>query len=152
MTPQLHALCSLLITKDEEKRFSPYDDKTGFKIMRLPSGGKITIGIGRNLCDKPLRDTEVAFLFSNDLADAELDAIACTGGSVNWLKLSVNRQAALISMAFNLGAVRLSGFVNTLLAVKEGRYNDAAQGMRTSKWAIQVGNRAERLARMMEDG
>lgn len=66
--------------------------------------------------------------------------------------LSLNRQAVLCSMAFNLGKTKLLEFTNTLRAVKEGRYADAAKGMRNSLWAKQVGNRAERLATLMEQG
>jgi lysozyme len=58
----------------------------------------------------------------------------------------------LVNMAFNLGLEKLQGFHNTLLAIKQGRYNDAAAGMRNSLWAKQVGYRATALADMMERG
>ena len=52
-------------------------------------------------------------------------------------------------MAFNLGETRLSQFKQTLTAINEGRYADAATGMRNSLWYKQVGARAERLATIM---
>lgn len=151
MTPQLKNLCTTLLTDHEGKRYSPYDDKSGLQIKQLPNGGKITIGIGRNLCDRPLTEAEIQFLFANDLEIAYKDA-QCAVGATVFAGLTCARQAVLIDMAFNLGLARLMGFRNTLLAVKEQRYNDAADGMRTSKWATQVRGRAEKLARMMEEG
>jgi lysozyme len=55
-------------------------------------------------------------------------------------------------MAFNLGIKKLMEFKNTLKAMSEGRYADAADGMRKSLWAKQVGKRAERLIHIMENG
>ncbi len=62
------------------------------------------------------------------------------------------RAAVLINMAFNLGVPGLLGFKTTLAAVRGGAYARAANGMRASLWARQVGGRAERLARKMETG
>jgi lysozyme len=62
------------------------------------------------------------------------------------------RQAVLIDMAFNLGVDGLLEFKNTLRAVQEKRWADAAAGMLASKWATQVGKRAVRLAEMMKTG
>lgn len=68
------------------------------------------------------------------------------------------RRRVLQNMAFNLGvgnAARgtgLLGFKNTLEFVRTGQFAKAAAGMRASKWARQVGARAERLAKQMETG
>jgi len=62
------------------------------------------------------------------------------------------RRTVLIDMAFNLGIKGLLGFKNTLAAVKDGRWDDAASGMLASKWASQVKSRAVRLADMMRSG
>lgn len=70
-----------------------------------------------------------------------------------WAKdLDEVRQTVLIDMTFNLGIHGLLGFKNTLRAVKEKRWEDAAKGMLASKWATQVGSRAVRLADMMRTG
>jgi lysozyme len=55
-------------------------------------------------------------------------------------------------MAFNLGVPGLLKFKNTLRAVREGRFEDAAKGMLASKWARQVKGRAVRLAQVMKTG
>lgn len=147
----LYDIVAPLVERHEGKRSHPYDDITG-RTPVLASSGKITIGIGRNLTDRGLSEAEILYLFNNDLDIAYNDAQRAVGGAAAFGKLSLNRQAALIDMSLNLGLERLMGFRNTLLAVKEGRYNDAAAGMRSSKWAQQVGMRAQRLAQMMEAG
>jgi lysozyme len=69
-----------------------------------------------------------------------------------WRNLSPVRQRVLVNMAFNLGMVGLLTFKNTLGAMQNGSYAAAAAGMLSSKWATQVGVRAERLADMMRTG
>ena len=70
-----------------------------------------------------------------------------------WVKeLDQVRQNVLIDMTFNLGINGLLGFKNTLQAVKEKRWDDAAEGMLSSRWAKQVGTRAVRLSDMMRSG
>ena len=48
-------------------------------------------------------------------------------------------------MCFNLGYPRLSKFKNFLAAMQENDFETAAVEMMDSKWANQVGKRAERL-------
>jgi lysozyme len=55
-------------------------------------------------------------------------------------------------MAFNLGITKLLGFRNTLVAMRQGKYDAAADGMLASAWAAQVKGRAQRLADMMRKG
>jgi lysozyme len=66
--------------------------------------------------------------------------------------LNEARQAVVIGMCFQMGIAGLSKFVNTMQAVKEGRYEDAADGMLASRWAKQTPGRAEKLAKQMESG
>lgn len=122
---------------DEGVRSKPYKDTVG----------KTTIGCGRNLDDKGVRPDEIALMLENDINDAEADARALVP---NFGELSEARQAVVCNMAFNLGRARLAQFKQTLRAIAEERWADAAQGMRRSRWAQQVGERAERLATIME--
>lgn len=111
--------------------------------------GVWTIGFGRNLQDRGLSMQEAHDLLNNDVEDV-LDEMARV---YPWaLKMNAVRQRVLANMLFNLGLAKLSGFVHTLRAMREGRYQDAADGMLASKWARQVGKRAERLAREMATG
>ena len=62
------------------------------------------------------------------------------------------RKSVLISMAYQMGADGLAAFNNTLKAISEQRWNDAASGMLNSKWAKQTPNRAKRHAQQMLSG
>jgi lysozyme len=128
-----------ILERDEGFRSKPY----------RCTAGKLTIGIGRNIEDRGITREEAQFLLNNDikLSVAELRV------KLPWFdRLDVVRQDILINMHFNLGWQRLSQFRNTLKAVEEGRYNDAADGMLESLWARQVGARAARLAESMKTG
>lgn len=122
---------------DEGIREKPYRDTVG----------KLTIGIGRNLDDVGLSKSEIYFLLDNDIAEAENVVRSMID---RFDDLTEERKAVLINMAFNLGATRFAGFKNTLQAVRDERWADAAQGMLDSKWAQQVGVRAVRLATAMK--
>lgn len=114
--------------------------------------GYWTIGVGR-LIDKRkgggLSDAEIDFLLSNDIDRFEKQVI----DALPWYsRLDDVRQRVLVNMAFNLGIAGLLGFKNTLAMIERGDYAGAAKGMLNSKWATQVGERAKRLATMMETG
>ncbi|MCR4297520.1 MAG: glycoside hydrolase family protein [Gallionella sp.] len=111
-----------------------------------------TIGVGRLIDQRrggKLSEDEIALLLKNDIAEADKSARAVFPA---FDSLSEPRKAVLVNMAFNLGQARLAGFVNTLRALADGRYDDAADGMLASKWAVQVGARAHRLAGIMRAG
>ena len=128
-----------ILANDEGKRNKPY----------RCTAGKLTIGIGRNLDDVGLSDDEIGLLLENDIARAELSARRLIP---QFDALSPNRQCVVVSMAFNLGETRFAKFKNTLAAINSARWQNAAAGMRQSDWYTQVGARAERLAKMMEQG
>jgi lysozyme len=124
----------------EGLRLFPYSDTVG----------KTTIGVGRNLTDNGISHVEALFLLDNDI---ELRVFADLERHAPWVaQLDPVRQAVVIDMCFNLGWPRLSLFRNTLAAMKRGDWVSAAEGMRASKWAKQVGNRAVRLRQMMLTG
>jgi lysozyme len=127
------------VMRHEGLRLTPYHDTVG----------KITIGYGRNLADVGITRAEAAILLDHDLERAEVDARK----ALPWFDtLNGVRQAVVIEMCFNLGLTRLLGFTNTLKAMQAGRYEQAAAGMLNSKWAQQVGHRAQTLARQMRTG
>lgn len=121
---------------DEGLRRKPYRDTVG----------KLTIGIGRNLDDVGISEDEAEYLLQQDInrTMADMDRLMPW-----WRGLDDTRKRVLINMGFNLGVPGLMKFKNTLAAVKEVRYADAAEGMLASKWAKQVGDRALRLAELM---
>ncbi len=123
------------LTRDEAKRKKPY----------LCSAGKVTIGIGRNLDDRGLSEDEIDLLYQNDvdIVVKELDA-----HHPWWRDLPEPAGRALVNMAFNLGLPRLNKFRKMLIALQEHRFNDAATEALDSRWADQVGDRAQRIAEL----
>jgi len=90
-------------------------------------------------------------------------AVAALDAALPWWRtLDDVRQDCLAELCFNMGvgypAVDerpghgLRSFVQTLSAVRNGRYTVAAEGLLASQWAREVGARADRLAAMMRDG
>ena len=70
----------------------------------------------------------------------------------HFMRLTHNRQAVLIDMSFNLGLPRLEEFKKLKEALFRGLYKVASEEMLDSTWANQVGVRAKRLAKLMEEG
>lgn len=127
------------LMRDEGVKLKPYHDTVG----------KLTIGVGRNLDDVGISEAEAAQLLDSDI---ERTASALDKALPWWRSLDEVRQRVLLNMAFNMGINSLLGFKNTLAAIQAGKYEDAAAGMLSSKWAQQVGQRAQRLASMMQKG
>lgn len=113
------------------------------------TAGKLTIGVGRNLDDVGITRTEALQMLENDI---QRTAIELDAKLPWWRSLDEVRQRVILNMAFNLGVPGLLGFKNTLATVQAGKYEDAAKGMLASRWAGQVGDRAQRLAQMMAKG
>lgn len=113
------------------------------------TAGKLTIGVGRNLEDRGITAQESAMLLANDIAREEralFEALPWVSG------LDEVRQRVLLDMAFNMGLGDLLQFKLTLGAIQAGQYEQASKMMLDSRWAKQVGTRAERLSRMMATG
>lgn len=111
--------------------------------------GKVTGGVGRNLTDRGFNESEIELMLSNDidLVEFELDRAAPW-----WRRLDDVRQEVLANMCFNLGRTRFLGFKKFLAHTEAGEYGPASIEMLDSKWAAQVGRRAQRLARQMRTG
>ena len=114
--------------------------------------GYWTIGVGRLIDFRKgggLSNEEIDFLLENDIKrnyEAVLKALP-------WIeKLSDQRQAVLIEMAFQMGVGGLLQFKRTLGSIEDGQYGEAAVEMLESKWAQQTPKRAARMAKQMETG
>lgn len=147
MTPENESALVQELRRDEGVRYTPYADTLG----------NPTVGVGHNLRASslpagwtyPLTDAQVDSLLENDLLNVYHDL----DRDLSWWQNLCNvRQRVICNMCFNMGINGLMTFRNTLLAMQQGRYADAAAGMRASRWAQQVGERAQRLADMMEQG
>lgn len=130
------------LTRHEGFRSSAYQDSKGYW----------TIGIGR-MVDKRLKGgislEEAQALLQNDL---DRCASELNSKLPWWQNLSENRRYVLLNMCFNLGITKLLGFKNTLAMIQQGNYDGAAKGMLNSKWATDVGKRANELSEQMRVG
>ena len=137
----------------------PFDRAALIRQIRLHEGerlkpyrctaGKLTIGVGRNLDDRGITREESAMLLDGDIRLLEIELFR----ALPWASaLDDVRQRVLLDMAFNLGLPGLLQFKRTLEAIRTGQYQQGATMMLDSLWARQVGQRAERLARMMATG
>jgi lysozyme len=95
-------------------------------------------------------DLHIDALLERSIEAATVDARALVHDFEN---LSDDRQRAFVNMAFNLGRQRMAGFRKMLAAAKRYDWAECSQQMLDSKWARQVGSRADRLAAMvLSDG
>ncbi len=116
--------------------------------MYLDSRNVPTIGIGHNLRDRPISERAIQTIFEDDLAEVAAEVRARIPVVAT---LSDARRGVLINMAFNLGVGGLLEFRRMLAALEAGEWERAAEEMKDSLWAEQVGDRAERLAQQMRE-
>jgi lysozyme len=87
-------------------------------------------------------------LFDRDVEYAIKDCERLYGQWHNWPE---EVQLVMVNMAFNLGATRLSKFMNMKNMLSQGKWKEAAAEGRDSLWYRQVTNRAERLMTRLEN-
>jgi len=110
---------------------------------------KLTIGVGRNIEDRGITEDEARYLLKNDIKIVEdelLEKKPVVAG------LDAVRQRVLVDMGFNLGIPTLLKFQNMWTAIEEEDFETAADEAMDSRWAKQVGRRAERLCQAMSTG
>ena len=148
--------------KDIIKRHEGYRNKVYFDIMGHP-----TIGIGFNLDrvdvkydiaklgenieeilkGKELTDSQINYLFQNDLETAKEDASSFLPNFENYPE---EVKVILVDMAFNMGRHKLAQFVKFREALLNQDYERASKEMIDSDWYKQVGNRSRELVSLME--
>lgn len=131
------SLKAQLIT-DEGLRLLPYKD----------TQGHLTIGVGHNL-SRGISEHAAMFILGEDI-DEHLWELS---RALPWVKdLPLHVHVALGNMAFNMGVPALLKFENMLSYLKAGNYTEAANEALKSRWAIQVGDRAKRVAAAIRAG
>lgn len=114
--------------------------------------GLMTVGVGHYIeSGDPASDRVIEMFLLEDTINARNDAINILGKNY-YLQLNEVRRRVLVDMSFNLGKTRFAGFKNTLQAVREQRFDDAAKGMQDSKWCKQTKQRCDNLVKMMKTG
>jgi len=138
------------------------------------SENKLTIGWGWNIDANPLPKHIKAYLDAwgyllpehcEQLLDISIDRAtkACKRLYPDFSTETENRQNALIDLMFNMGERTLKEFKNTNRAINEGRWNDAAEGLRKSLYWRQLGGdppgtddgkleRPEEVAKLLREG
>ena len=150
---EMHEAIERLIVH-EGLRLKPYKCPAGY----------LSIGVGRNLITNPLTQTEKQIVgnlshgITYDMAmyllrhDIKRVLEECRSYFKFWKQLDPERKYALFDMCFNLGLAKLLKFKNMLQALEIGDYQGAAKECLNSKYAKDVGKRAERIAKTFETG
>ena len=127
---------------DEGVKYEIYNDHLGYA----------TFGIGHLVVEgdqehgqpvgTPVTEERVNSVFDSDV---ELYVKEAKKVFPNLDDLPEEAQQVIVNMCFNMGAPRLGKFKKFIGGVNSGDWNTAAIEMMDSRWAKQVGNRAERL-------
>ena len=143
------------------------------KVYRCPAG-KRTIGVGWNLDANPLPSDIASFLqMHNYITDEMIERLLdisietatdnCRDVYLAFDTFSENRRFALIDFMFNCGIGTVLTFRNTNRAINEGRWEDAANGIKHSAYWKQLGGdpegtddgkleRPEEIAKLIQEG
>jgi len=116
------------------------------------TSGKWTIGYGRNIDEDGgpgITEEEAEHLLLNDLVTYRT---GCEQEIAFFEDLDLVRQDTLVNMAFNMGVAGLLKFRNMLKAIQDKDWERAGREMLNSRWARQVGRRAEELSLQMVTG
>lgn len=144
-------LCKEQIKRHEGEVLKIYEDSLGYK----------TLGVG-HLCQPqdpeynwelgtPVSQEIVDLYFEDDFVKHLEETIKVYGDESAFYDLPENAQHVLVNMCFNLGANRLSKFVNMLEACKKRDWKEMAVQMQDSTWYGQVGRRSKELQQMILD-
>ncbi len=142
----------LEILKQEIKRDEGRVTENGLHVVYEDHLGYKTIGYGRLIDARKrggLTDLEVDMLIEHDIKRV----LESLGHALPWYsELDFVRQRALANMCFNLGLRGLLKFKNMLYALQNRDYEKASEEALDSKWALQVGARADRIALQLLKG
>ena len=127
---------------DEGVKYEVYKDHLGYP----------TFGIGHLVVEgdeehgKPV-GTPVSEDRVNAVFESDVQKFVSESKKVfpNLDDLPEEAQQVIVNMCFNMGDPRLSKFKKFIAAVNDGNWSTAAVEMMDSRWATQVGKRAERL-------
>jgi len=140
--------CEPLLQHYEGFRGKAYDDADGVTVP-APTG-RLTIGYGRNIQDRPLTKIEAAYLLRGDIAVSILEAASLT---ISFEGLSLARKIVLTCMVYQMGYDGVKRFKNMLKCIEDGDFTGAATEMLDSKWYREDSpKRALDMSLIMENG
>jgi lysozyme len=124
------------IIRHEGTRLDMYQDTLGIW----------TVGVGHNIQEKGISQAVMELMLEEDLAEA----VSELQRSVSFFsKMPEQVQEALVNLAFNMGIPRLMQFKKTLAYLRDGNFEAAADELLDSRYAEQVGRRADEVADMI---
>ncbi len=127
-----------LIRQDEGLSLKVYKDTVGV----------LTIGYGRNL-----ESVGISQAIADQMMEEDCDRVREEAQAFWWWgAIDEVRQLVVLSMLFQLGLQKFLGFQRMIIALRSRNYPAAAEEMRSSLWARQTPERAEKLAKWMETG
>jgi lysozyme len=134
---------------DEGVVYEIYEDHLGYATFGVghlitPNDLEYDWAIGT-----PVSEERVAEAFESDLDIAILECKMLYEDS--WDMFCDEVQEILVNMMFNLGRPRLSKFKKMNANLKIANHKEAAKEGRDSLWYRQVGDRAERLMKRLEN-
>jgi len=114
----------------------------------LCTSGKLSVGYGRNLEDVGVTHAEAEYLLKNDVYAAirELDKYPWAA------ELDQVRFDAMVNFMFNVGANTFAKFKKMIAAMEAQDYGRASMEILDSRYAKQVGQRAQDVSYMIEVG
>jgi len=128
---------------DEGVKYEVYDDHLGYK----------TFGIGHLVtpedeeygspCGTPVAVDRVNSVFDKDVETYISESEKVFG---NLQQMPEEAQQVIVNMCFNMGAPRLGQFKKFIKAIHDEDWATASVEMLDSRWAKQVGDRANRLS------
>lgn len=137
------------LKKDEGVRHKVYLDSLGLKTVGVGHLIKeddpdwlVNLGVGDSITDNQVNN-----LLMEDIGIAIQDAMIIF--EPVWDTFPHLAQEIFINMIFNMGRTRFLGFKKTIAAAYEKDWLTVSTEMLDSKWATQVGNRANRLSANM---
>ncbi len=128
------------LTLEEGLRLKPYSDTVG----------KLTIGVGHNLTDNGISHDIAMAILDEDIKDI----LSQIEHQSFWLAVENDdvRSRAIVDLIFNMGLGGFLQFKNTIAALIKKDWATASLQLLSSKWATQVGVRANNIAFMIRNG
>ena len=128
---------------DEGVKYEVYDDHLGYKTFGIGHLVKATDEEYGAPVGTPVSEERVNSVFDKDV-ETYIDESKKVFGNLE--DMPQEAQQVIINMCFNMGAPRLSQFKKFIKAIHDEDWKTASVEMLDSRWASQVGVRANRLS------
>jgi lysozyme len=128
---------------DEGVKYEVYDDHLGYKTFGIGHLVKTTDEEYGAPVGTPVSEKRVNSVFDKDV-ETYIDESKKVFGNLE--DMPQEAQQVIVNMCFNMGAPRLSQFKKFIKAIHDEDWKTASVEMLDSRWASQVGIRANRLS------